>query len=250
MVIIVMFFKSLAIDMIKTYNLAKNTALIANSHSKVDITHVSQILFDNDFYYIKSTAIDNNMVLDLNLVNNVRQIQYKQWKAAPLFTKGQGIVIIGGSGAGKTTLAKHLAYLLDLPFIDSDELIQARRKETIANIFLCHEEIGFRFIEACTIRECMMFPSVVSIGAGAWENAETRKAIQQSNFAIIWLAESPDKAWARVKNDLSRPLVTTYDRFLARWALRTKAWSQARAVIPTEESSFQLAEALIKPLSC
>ena len=211
--------------------------------------YVSQILLDNGFYYIKSTAIDNSMGLDLNLVNNVRQLQYKQWKTAPLFTEGQGIVIIGGSGAGKTTLAKYLANLLGLPFIDSDELIQARRQKTIADIFLCHGEIGFRFIEAHIIRECMMFASVISIGAGAWENTETRKVVQQSNFAIIWLAESPKKAWARVKDDLSRPLVTTYDLFLARWILRTKAWSQARAIIPTEESSFQLAEALIKPLS-
>jgi shikimate kinase len=174
-----------------------------------------------------------------NSINNTQRNQQ-------LITIGQGIIIVGGSGAGKTTLAKHLAHILGLPFIDSDNLIEKKNNNNIANIFAYHGETGFRFIEEKVIYDCIKSPSIISLGAGAWENANTRQAVRRSEFATLWLDESPVIAWNRVVGDQSRPLVTTYNQFLTRWIKRIPAWSSETKIIPSKASSHTLAKILTK----
>ena len=51
------------------------------------------------------------------------------------------IVLIGLSGAGKTTIAGHLSTLLNMPFVDSDEVIEKEHGK-ISDLFSLDEEIG------------------------------------------------------------------------------------------------------------
>lgn len=164
------------------------------------------------------------------------------------FARGQGIVLIGGSGAGKTTLGGHLSYILGLPFIDIDTIIE-RDIDCINNIFINHSEIGFRFLEKNIINKYLTYPSVIALGAGAWEDINTRKAVYDSRFAILWLAESPYNAWTRIKNCSFRPLATTYDIFISRWIHRIPNWSTELAVNPIGQTPNLLAETLVNHLN-
>ncbi|MDR3683061.1 MAG: thiamine phosphate synthase, partial [Geothrix sp.] len=52
------------------------------------------------------------------------EVQRQRWRVRPPFQRGQGVLLIGGSGAGKTTVGRQLAYHLALPFHDLDAAIE------------------------------------------------------------------------------------------------------------------------------
>jgi len=174
--------------------------------------------------------------------------QLERWQVRPPIGPGQGVVLVGGSGAGKSTLAHHLGRRLGLPVRDADQQVEARSGTPIAAIFAQRGEAGFRALEAQAVRACLAGPGVVALGAGAWEDPDTRAAVRAAGCAVLWLAEVPERAWARVGGDPLRPLATTREQFLARWAVRTAAWSEAPMVLPLGRSPGQLARALVRPL--
>jgi thiamine-phosphate diphosphorylase len=173
------------------------------------------------------------------------QAQAERWRVRPLLAPGQGVVLIGGSGAGKSSLALHLARLLELPARDSDQRVVAHSGQSIAALFADEGEAGFRALEARAVREELAAPCVLALGGGAWEDPATREAVRAAGFAALWLAEVPERAWARVGRDPSRPLAAAREQFLARWARRTPAWGLAPMVLPLGRSPEALAEAIL-----
>jgi shikimate kinase len=170
--------------------------------------------------------------------------QGERWRACPPIAPGRGIVLVGGSGAGKSALAGLLSQLLGLPARDSDTWVEAGAGLAVARIFAACGEAGFRALEARAVRACVESPAVVALGAGAWEDPATREAVRAAGFTALWLAEVPERAWARVGRDPSRPLATSREQFLARWASRRAAWSEAPMVLPLGRSPKALAAAL------
>ena len=52
----------------------------------------------------------------------------------------QKVFLVGLPGAGKTTTGKSLGAALDWEFVDLDDLIESRSKETVAEIFKAGED--------------------------------------------------------------------------------------------------------------
>lgn len=171
--------------------------------------------------------------------------QAQRWRARPPFRPGQGLVILGGSGAGKTTLGRKLAFRLSLPFHDLDEVIEARQARPVAAIFAEDGEAAFRHLEATLLPSLLAAPAVVTLGGGAWEASAIREAMTAAGFAPLWLAETPARAWNRAGRDPKRPLAQDRSAFMARWATRLPAWSLAEMILPFGHSSGELAEALV-----
>ena len=117
----------------------------------------------------------------------------------------------------------------------------------IPDLFRERGEAGFRALEAATVRACLERPAVVALGAGAWQDPDTRAAVRASGFAALWVTDLPERAWARVGGDPHRPLATTRAQFMARWASRVAAWSEAPMVLTLGRQPRQLAQALIWP---
>jgi shikimate kinase len=176
------------------------------------------------------------------------QAQAERWRVHPPLARGRGVVLIGGSGAGKSSLAGHLAELLGLPARDSDHWVEHKSGQSIARLFAERGEAGFRTLEAQAVRACVETPAVLAVGAGAWADPATREAVWASPCAPLWLAEVPERAWARVGRDPARPLTVGREAFLARWAARTPAWSEAPMALPLGRSPRALAEALVHAL--
>ncbi len=63
------------------------------------------------------------------------------------------IVLIGFMGCGKTTLGKLLSQELNVPFFDTDALIEAKTKQTISELFDAFGEAYFRALEKETLEE-------------------------------------------------------------------------------------------------
>jgi thiamine-phosphate diphosphorylase len=167
--------------------------------------------------------------------------QAERWRAQPPLRPGQGVVLIGGSGAGKSSLAGALARHLGLPARDSDAEVGGN----IPEIFREHGEAGFRALESESVARCLEAPCVAALGAGAWEDPATRRRVEEAGFAALWLAEVPEVAWARVGGDPNRPLAVDREGFLARYAKRSAAWWQAPMVLPLGRTPEQVAEALV-----
>jgi thiamine-phosphate pyrophosphorylase len=172
------------------------------------------------------------------------QAQVERWQARPPLLTGQGVVLVGGSGAGKSSLARALAFRLGLPNLDSDHRVEAASGRTIPEVFAQEGEEGFRALEAQAVAGCLGSPAVVALGAGAWEDEATRARVRAAGFGVLWLAEVPERAWARVAGDRGRPLADRREAFMARWARRTARWAEAPLVLPLGRSAQILAGAL------
>lgn len=173
------------------------------------------------------------------------ELQRARWRVQPPFRPGQGLVLLGGSGAGKTTLGQDLALRLGLPFHDLDAVIEARCGRPLPAVFASEGEAAFRILESEALPGLMAAPAVVALGGGTWEIPANRAAVAAAGFAPLWLAETPARAWRRVGRDPGRPLAQNRDDFLARWAARTPAWAQAPMLLPFGHSSREVASALL-----
>ena len=173
------------------------------------------------------------------------EAQRQRWRVRPPFRRGQGLVIIGGSGAGKTTLGRKLAFRLALPFHDLDAAIEAHAARPVAEIFSASGEAAFRNLEAAILPGLLTTPAVVALGGGAWEDPATRALVVAANFAPLWLAEPPTHAWERAARDPNRPLARDRATFMARGVARMPAWSLAPMILAFGHSSRELVAALL-----
>jgi shikimate kinase len=120
------------------------------------------------------------------------------------------IVLVGFMGAGKTSTGRALAARLGVPFLDSDEVIEARSRRRIADIFAEDGEPAFRALEAATIAELVEGPRVVlALGGGAAESAGTRAALRGAT--VVHLSVGYPQALARVGGDPGRPMLARPD---------------------------------------
>lgn len=116
------------------------------------------------------------------------------------------IVLIGFMGAGKTTVGRGLAARLEVPFLDSDEVLEAREGRSIAEVFATDGEATFRRLEREMIASLLDGPeTVLAVGGGAVEDAATRSLLR--NHTVVHLEASLDDVAARIGDDESRPVL-------------------------------------------
>lgn len=122
------------------------------------------------------------------------------------------VFLIGPMGAGKTTVGRCLAKLLEREFVDLDAEIEARCGANIPWIFDVEGEQGFRDRETVLLREMVARPSlVVATGGGVVLRAENRRMLQGGGF-VVYLAVSPRELYERTRNDQHRPLLQVPNR--------------------------------------
>lgn len=121
------------------------------------------------------------------------------------------ISLIGLPGSGKSTVGHQLARRLQVPFFDSDRLIEQRLGCSIREFFELEGESRFRDIEASVIDELtQQSDGVISTGGGAVLRPENRAYLRQRT-RVVYLNSSPDELFRRLRHDKNRPLLQVAD---------------------------------------
>jgi shikimate kinase len=119
----------------------------------------------------------------------------------------RSLVMIGIMGCGKTSVGRRLSAVLNLPFVDADEEIEAAAGKTISEIFSDHGEAHFRDGERKVIARLLSHgPKVLATGGGAFMNAETQANIKKAGVSI-WLRAELPLLMKRVQRRDNRPLL-------------------------------------------
>ena len=119
----------------------------------------------------------------------------------------KNIVLIGFMGSGKSTVGKMLATELKLPFLDTDDLVEARAGRAIKDIFKAEGEDRFRILEKEVVKEVSLRPSqVIACGGGVVLDDENTHSLKE-NGVLVYLKVSPSVACQRTEVSNDRPLL-------------------------------------------
>jgi shikimate kinase len=121
------------------------------------------------------------------------------------------VVLVGLPGSGKSTVGRHLARRLSLPFFDSDHVIEQRLGCSIREYFEREGEQRFRDLEAEVIDELTRLPSaVISTGGGSVLRPENRQRLHERG-QVVYLRSYPEELYRRLRHDTKRPLLQVAD---------------------------------------
>ncbi len=156
------------------------------------------------------------------------------------------IVLIGYMSSGKSTIGKHLADKLFLPFIDLDIYIEKKEKKSVSDIFKNKGEIYFRLIEHKYLKEILISDQkvVLSLGGGTPCYADNMNLITTTSAISFYLQTSIKVLVDRLtKEKDDRPLIASLEdnkisEFVAKHLFERRAfYEKANFIIKTEGKS-------------
>jgi shikimate kinase len=159
------------------------------------------------------------------------------------------IYLVGFMAAGKTTVARAVALRLGWRAEDIDELIEARERRTVADIFARQGEAYFRGVEREILR--LLLPLrhvVVATGGGTFMDPENRAAINLDGVSV-WLDVPFEVVLSRMPADGRRPLAADRLQMERLFAIRQAAYAQAQVRIEAHQApAGEIAERIIDTL--
>jgi shikimate kinase len=118
------------------------------------------------------------------------------------------VFLIGFMGVGKTTIGKRLANLLNVPFLDTDQLIETSENETIANLFALKGEDEFREIEHKTLLHLRTVEHAVIATGGGLPCFHNNMEELLSQGTVIYLSRPESEILQRLKGaKTQRPII-------------------------------------------
>ncbi len=120
------------------------------------------------------------------------------------------LILVGLPGSGKSTVGRNLARRLDIPFSDSDHVIEQQIGCSIREFFAREGEDAFRDIEQQVIANLAGEPGVLATGGGAVLREANRKVLREAG-QVIYLRSNPEDLFRRLRHDANRPLLQVDD---------------------------------------
>jgi shikimate kinase len=120
--------------------------------------------------------------------------------------RAPAVVLVGPSGAGKTTVGRLLADRLGVSFLDTDIEIERIAGKKISDIFTEAGEPAFRALERQTVHGALAeHDGVLALGGGSVMDEGTRKLL--ADHFVAFLEVSLGEAVRRVGRNQDRPLL-------------------------------------------
>ena len=119
---------------------------------------------------------------------------------------GPVAILIGPPGAGKTTVGRLLAGLLEAEFLDTDDVVEEAAGKPVSDIFISDGEPVFRELERSAVAQALATnPGVVALGGGAVMDPGTQQLL--AGHRVVYLRTGFTAAVQRVGLDSPRPLL-------------------------------------------
>ena len=158
------------------------------------------------------------------------------------------IILLGYMGCGKSTIAKLLANLTSISYLDLDEIIEKQENSSVKKLFSDKGEIYFRKLEhqilAALIQNQDSF--VLSLGGGTPCYSNNHEFLKADHVISIYLNASVDTFYERLLfNSEQRPLIADKNpeemkEFIAKNLFdRSYYYNQAKYKITVEGKSTE-----------
>jgi shikimate kinase len=118
-----------------------------------------------------------------------------------------GVALVGLPGSGKSTVGRQLARRLQVPFVDSDVVIEKQLGCSIRDYFEREGEASFRDVEESVIDQLTQESGgVFSTGGGAVLRSANRTHLHERG-QVVYLNAHPSEIFRRLRHDVNRPLL-------------------------------------------
>lgn len=145
------------------------------------------------------------------------------------------LILVGLSGAGKSTAGKAVAERLGRTFVDLDREIERREQATVSELFAEKGEPYFRTKERELTQELAGQGNLVLAPGGGWMTHADVVALLRPPGRIIYLQVRPETALARMGTERSsRPLL-----------MRPDPLGELKRMLRQREQAFQGADHII-----
>lgn len=121
------------------------------------------------------------------------------------------LYLVGFMGTGKSVVGQKIAENLNIPFLDSDKVIERNEGMQIPEIFEKFGEAHFRELERKFVYEDKPTHStIISCGGGLVTNTELLEVIKSTGIVIVLYA-GIETLLKRISGDMNRPLMKVDD---------------------------------------
>jgi len=159
-------------------------------------------------------------------------------RAERLLAAGKNVYLAGFMATGKTSTARAIAKVLDVPWVDLDARIVAEEGASVADIFRERGERAFRAAESRALATVAAGGGrVVALGGGAVCFERNRRLLRGTG-PVVLLTAPPEVILRRVGRSSARPLLAGPDaprKLRALLARRTRDYQRYRLRVDTSE---------------
>jgi shikimate kinase len=165
---------------------------------------------------------------------------------------GGHLVLVGMTGAGKSSVGRLVADRLNQDWVDTDQLIEKTTGRSVREIFATDGEPAFRTVESDVLREALAqtSPTVISTGGGIVLSQTNRDLLSNAQHRVVWLMADPSILLERLQHGMHRPLLDNDpEGTLARmWEQREALYREVADVIVSVDgrSIAEVAEAILR----
>lgn len=147
------------------------------------------------------------------------------------------IYLVGFMASGKSTVGRQLAQRLHWRTEDIDDLIEARERHTIANIFAKRGEAYFRAVERDTVKLLLPIRQlIVATGGGTFADPDTR-ATMMLDGTVVWIDLPLAELIPRIPLDGRRPLAADRATLERLYAARVDTYRLAHLRVSASRAS-------------
>lgn len=167
----------------------------------------------------------------------------------------QRVILTGFMGVGKSTVARHLSYILRSERIDLDAIIEQSEGKSIASIVQENGLEYFRRIETENLKKILenKRASIIALGGGAWMTEKNRELIKAHNCTTIWLESTFEHCWRNIKMSKKvRPMVKNKRQVKTLFDDREKYYCLAdwHFLMKPELTSLEVAKQIAEEVFC